>query len=70
SKKRKATFTNKRRPLLPRLRLYGTTLENVSEVKYLGLIFDRKMSWKSHVNSVIDSCKSSLNVIKMIAHQD
>ncbi|XP_031333871.1 uncharacterized protein LOC116163881 [Photinus pyralis] len=28
------------------------------------------MSWKSHVNSVIDSCKSSLNVIKMIAHQD
>lgn len=43
-----------------RLRLFGEELSYSSTVKYLGLIFDAKLLWNEHLDSVVKKAKNSL----------
>jgi ribonuclease HI len=37
------------------------------EVKFLGVIFDDRLTWKAHINYVADRCKSRLNLMRCIS---
>ena len=54
-------FHRKQNPRsLPRLRLYGKDIPNVSEAKLLGVTFDSKLTWQSHINNKISACRGAL----------
>lgn len=52
------------------LTLYGRNLERVNEFKYLGLLFDSRLTWKSHINKVVEKCKKVLNVMRCLRGRD
>jgi ribonuclease HI len=40
----------------------------VDNIKFLGLIFDKKLSWVPHINQLVVTCKKSLNIIKCLSN--
>ena len=59
-------FTRKKIP--PVNLLYNNKkLPVVNKVKFLGLILDSKLSWKDHINFIIDKCRSRINLLKCIS---
>jgi hypothetical protein len=40
------------------------------EVKFLGLIFDKNLSFLAHIKYLRTSCQKGLNVLKVISHTD
>ncbi|XP_052744507.1 putative 115 kDa protein in type-1 retrotransposable element R1DM [Bicyclus anynana] len=58
-------FTNKRKPDLNRLpKLFNTTLNLSTEVKYLGVIMDQKLNWKKHIETKIQRSTTILTQCK------
>ena len=47
-----------------------TKIEVVPDFKFLGIIFDKKLSCLSHVTALKDKCKKALNLLKVVAHSD
>ena len=47
--------------------LDGKTLKQVETKKFLGLIFDRKLNWKDHIEYIKGKCLRTLNIIYMIS---
>ena len=60
-------FTKKRK--IPPLRLYldASLIQFVDQFKYLGVIFDRKLSYKDHIEYVAAKCARRINLLKMIS---
>ena len=60
-------FTKKRK--IPPLRLYldASLIQFVDQLKYLGVIFDRKLSYKDHIEYVAAKCARRINLLKMIS---
>ena len=52
----------------PSLTLNGTLIPVVEETKFLGLIFDRKLSFISHIKHLKEKCTKALNLLRVIAH--
>ena len=48
--------------------LNTTPIPLTESAKYLGLIFDNKLSWSKYVNSLKQSCFTKLNFLKKLAH--
>ena len=42
----------------------------VTEVKLLGVIFDRTLSYNSHVNYLKTNCLKALDILKVVGHTD
>lgn len=59
-------FTKKRVVGNLKLKLYNQELERVKEIKFLGLWFDERMTWKVHVQKINDKCKKVLNVMRCL----
>ena len=59
-------FTNKRKYSLPLIRLFKTCILIRSNVKYLGVHIDNKLSWRFHVESKINKCSGLLLQCKRI----
>ena len=38
-----------------------------NKVKFLGVIFDSKMSWKPHIDYIVEKCKKRLNLLRAIS---
>ena len=53
-----------------RLMMYGRSLERVDSFSFLGVIFDRGLTWRNHIDSVAEKCKKVLNVMRCIVGQD
>jgi hypothetical protein len=49
------------------LKLYGHELEHVDCPKFLGIRFDRKLTFSNQVEHIITSCNNRLNVIKTLS---
>ena len=46
----------------------GTEIEKVSEYKYLGLIIDNKLTWKSHIKHLTSKLSRSLGILYKLRH--
>uniref|UniRef100_A0A8C1TCJ5 RNA-directed DNA polymerase from mobile element jockey n=1 Tax=Cyprinus carpio TaxID=7962 RepID=A0A8C1TCJ5_CYPCA len=60
-------FTKKKKMEQITLKLYDQPLERVSEFKYLGLIFDGKLTWKRHIKKIENKCKGIINCMVAIS---
>jgi len=54
----------------PILYLDGTEIPVVDEYKFLGLIFDKKLTFIPHIKYLKDRCTKALQLIRVVAHTD
>ena len=52
----------------PQLYLYGSLIPVVDEAKFLGVIFDRKLSFIPHIKYLKAKCLKALNLLKVLSH--
>jgi len=52
----------------PQLLLNGSPIPVVEEVKFLGIIFDKKLSFLSHLRYLKNKCTKALNLLCVVAH--
>ena len=52
----------------PELYLYGSLIPVVDDFKFLGLIFDRKLSFIPHIKYLKAKCLKALNLLKVLSH--
>ncbi len=60
-------FTRKRRLDNVQLKLYGQSMERVTEFRYLGLWFVEKCIRRNHVKQVETQCKKVLNLMRSVS---
>ena len=56
-------------PEIPALRLCGKEIKIEEQVKFLGVIFDRKLTWKAHMNHIVDRCNKVINMMRSLTGQ-
>ena len=54
----------------PDLKLYGTRIPVVTETQFLGLVFDRKLTFTAHIKYLKDRCLKALKLLRIVAHND
>ena len=54
----------------PILTLDGTHIPVVEENKFLGVIFERKLSFIPHIKQLKAKCQKALNLLRVVAHTD
>ncbi len=54
----------------PELYLKGTKVPVKSEVKFLGVIFDKKLTFVPHIKYLKDKCLKALNLLKVVSRTD
>ena len=52
----------------PVLLLNGMQIPVVEQAKFLGLIFDRKLSFVPHLRYLRQKCMKALNLLRVVAH--
>jgi ribonuclease HI len=50
------------------IQLNSVTLKQVTEHKFLGLVFDYKLSFNTHVNNIANKMQNSVNILKYVAN--
>ena len=54
----------------PNVYLGRTRVNNVTETRFLGLIFDKRLTFKSHIEDLRTRCLKTLNVLRVVSHTD
>ena len=54
----------------PVLTLDGTPILAVEENKFLGVVFDRKLSFIPHIKQLKAKCQKALNLLRVVSHTD
>ena len=54
----------------PELALDGVQIEVVPEFKFLGLLFDSKLSFIPHINYLSNKCHKALNLLRVVSSMD
>lgn len=57
-------FTKKKQPYLSKYQLNGVPLQEVADVKYLGVYLSADLSWTKHVDAITAKANRVLNFIK------
>lgn len=60
-------FGNKRKVGPLSLNMYGKELERVKVFKFLGVHFDERLTWKTHICKVVSKCEKIINVLRCLA---
>jgi hypothetical protein len=69
SEKTKYIVFNKRRTdYTPTLTLYNQAIEKVPRIRFLGVIFDSQLTWKSHISSIVSSCNKLIGLLTILGH--
>ena len=64
-------FTRSRRiELVPNLYFKGSLLPFADQVKFLGVIFDKKLTFAAHIDNLKTKVKKSLNILKVVSSYD
>ena len=63
-------YQNSKNNNSPRLWVKGELLQYKKECKFLGVIFDEKMTFKAHIENIVSRCKKRLNLLKAIRGKD
>ena len=54
----------------PTLKLDGSEIPVVEQYKFLGIIFDKKLSFIPHLEYLRDKCSKAMKLLRVIAHTD
>ena len=54
----------------PDIKLDGTSIKVADEAKFLGLVFDRRLTFRAHVKYLKTVCGKALNVLWVVGHID
>jgi len=52
----------------PELTLSGTLIPVVEQIKFLGVIFDNKLTFLPHICYLKEKCAKALNLLRVVAH--
>ena len=52
----------------PQLYLYGTQIPIINEAKFIGFMFDSKLSFILHITSLMSRCTKSLDFLKVVSN--
>ena len=64
-------FCNQRKHFAePFILLDKIPIKVVTEAKFLGVIFDKTLSYNSHVNYLKTNCLKALDILKVVGHTD
>ncbi|KAL1447697.1 hypothetical protein WDU94_005615 [Cyamophila willieti] len=63
-------FTRVRNPPAPFLFFQNVRIKFETNAKWLGLIFDSKLSWDSHINETKIKCLRALNIMKILCNRN
>ena len=47
----------------------GKTIATAKTAKFLGLTFDQQLTWKPHINNIVDKTKKKINLLRSITGQ-
>ena len=61
-------FERRKKGEEPQLTLHGSRVQVRESTRYLGLIIDKRLNWKDHVDHLRAKCTSSVNLIKHVSH--
>ena len=50
--------------------MYGKELKKVENKKFLGIIFDRMLNWKSHIENLKARCLRDINILYVISNKN
>ena len=53
----------------PNLKLYGETLKVYPQVKFLGIIFDSQLTFKKHLEDILDHCNTRYHRLRLLANK-
>jgi histone H3/H4 len=62
------TFTRKRDPIIPTIRLNGVEIKEVSNHKHLGITLQRDAKWSTHIAEITSRAKRRLDVLRSYAY--
>ena len=54
----------------PTLTIYNSQIPVVSQTKFLGVIFDRKLNFKAHIDYIRQKCEKAMNLLKVVTKMD
>ena len=54
----------------PELSIYNNKIPIVQQTKFLGLIFDNKLTFKPHIQYLKTKSQRALNILKVVSHYD
>jgi len=60
-------FTNKRNIPTINIKVDQKCIKMDNKVKFLGVIFDRHLNWKAHIDYIMDKCKKRLNLMRAVS---
>jgi len=52
----------------PELKLNGTLIPVVEQIKFLRVIFDNKLTFLPHIHYLKEKCVKALNLLRVVAH--
>src|SRR5215469_7914886 len=52
---------------VPSLNLYGELIPSTDNVRFLGLVFDRRLTWANHIRGLKESSKKPLEILKKLS---
>ena len=61
-------FETRRKGEEPELTLHGNKIQVRESTPYLGLIIDKRLNWRDHVDHLRVKCTSPMNLIKHVSH--
>ena len=61
-------FEKRKKGKEPQLTLHGSRVQVRESTRYFGLIIDKRLNWKDHMDHLRAKCTSSVNLIKHISH--
>lgn len=59
-------FTKNNKAKDPELRLNNDVLLFQSKKQFLGLVFDKRLTWQSHIDAIVLRCKKKLNILRCL----
>ena len=61
-------FSNSNRTNLPEIKLKEKELQFQANHKFLGVTFDKKLTWNTHIQDIRNRCRKKINILKSVAH--